>query len=199
MRVNAKSRINAPEALLFKENIVVLLSNLKNKILNDNYIFILQVMSFIGLDGMAAPQLKEVPSSLYSAEKWKGYYISTLAICHALYHKCKLVHGDLSEYNLLLHEDKVFVIDFGQAVDISHPSHLDFLGRDIRTLSAFFRRKDVSVIDPEVALQLVLMDLPAFFDETFNLNSNPDSEVCSEPVSVEFKERLVASIIELEL
>ncbi len=154
-------------------------------------------MSFIGRDGMAAPQLKEVPSSSYSMEQWEQYYMYTMAVCHAMYHKCKLVHGDLSEYNLLLHDEKVFVIDFGQSVDISHPLHLDFLSRDIKTLSAFFKKKDVSVVDPDLALQLVLTDVSSFFDES---DGHINSEVIiSQPAILQFKEKLVSIIIELEI
>ena len=47
----------------------------------------------------------------------------------AMYSKCKLVHADLSEYNILYWGRKIQVIDLGQAVEITHPSAADFLLR----------------------------------------------------------------------
>lgn len=58
------------------------------------------VMSFIGSkNGIAAPRLKDVifqdEDEIYNA------YSQLLKNLWRLYHKCKLVHADLSEYNLL--------------------------------------------------------------------------------------------------
>ena len=60
-----------------------------------------------------------------------------------LYQKAKLVHADLSEYNMLVYRKKVYFIDFGQAVDSMHPSADAFLERDVRNVTNFFRKKGV--------------------------------------------------------
>jgi len=56
-----------------------------------------------------------------------------------------LVHGDLSEYNLVVHEGELYVIDLGQAVTVHHPNARDFLERDCDNVAAFFARQGVDV------------------------------------------------------
>ena len=58
-----------------------------------------------------------------------------------------LVHGDLSEYNLIIHDGELVVIDLGQAVTVHHPNANDFLERDCRNVASFFSRQGLDV-DP---------------------------------------------------
>lgn len=62
-------------------------------------------------------------------------------IVRRLYQRCKLVHADLSEYNLLYYKDEVWVIDVSQAVEHDHPMALDFLRRDCSIVQEFFGKK----------------------------------------------------------
>ncbi|MFC6719525.1 serine/threonine-protein kinase Rio1 [Natrialbaceae archaeon GCM10025810] len=61
-----------------------------------------------------------------------------------------LIHGDLSEYNVVVHEGHLVVIDLGQAVTVHHPNSRDFLERDCRNVAAFFRRQGLEVDDDEL-------------------------------------------------
>lgn len=98
-----------------------------------------------------SPQLKEVES--LSTEKWEDCYQQTLVLIKDLYQKCKLVHADLSEYNLLLHNKaKVYVLDFGQALDTSHPEHKTYLLRDLDIVNNFFIKKGVCVQNAQEVL-----------------------------------------------
>ncbi len=63
-----------------------------------------------------------------------------------MYQKCKLVHGDLSEYNMLYHEGKVWIIDVSQSVDLDHPHAFDFLREDCLHVNTFFERNGTKVI-----------------------------------------------------
>jgi RIO kinase 1 len=56
-----------------------------------------------------------------------------------------LVHGDLSEYNLIIHDGELVVIDLGQAVTVHHPNAGDFLERDCRNVASFFTRQGIDV------------------------------------------------------
>ncbi len=56
------------------------------------------------------------------------------------YHDARLVHADLSEYNVLYWRKRPYVIDVGQAVDTHHPRAREFLERDVRNLCRFFSK-----------------------------------------------------------
>ncbi len=51
-----------------------------------------------------------------------------------------LVHGDISEYNILMVGEIPYIIDFGQAVVTKHPKASEFLDRDITNLLYYFKK-----------------------------------------------------------
>lgn len=77
-----------------------------------------------------------------------------------LYQECHLIHADLSEYNLLYYNEKIYVIDVSQSVEHDHPQAFNFLRRDIINVNDFFDRKGVSVFTPQqVFLFIVSLDV----------------------------------------
>lgn len=65
-----------------------------------------------------------------------------------LYQKARLVHADLSEYNIFKTEGgKIMLFDFGSAVDVQHPHSEEFLVRDIVNINRFFEKRGVQVLD----------------------------------------------------
>ncbi|XP_021286104.1 serine/threonine-protein kinase rio1-like [Herrania umbratica] len=101
------------------------------------------VMEFIGKAGWAAPRLKDASLSL---DKLRECYVEMILAMRTLYQKCKLVHGDLSEYNILYFEGHLYIIDVSQAVDLDHPHALDFLREDCVHVSDFFKKHGVAVM-----------------------------------------------------
>jgi RIO kinase 1 len=101
------------------------------------------VMEFIGKGGWAAPRLKD---AALSDDKQRESYFEIVTTMRTLYQKCKLVHGDLSEYNILYFEGHLYIIDVSQSVDLDHPSALDFLKEDCLHVSDFFKKRGVAVM-----------------------------------------------------
>ncbi|XP_029979567.1 serine/threonine-protein kinase RIO3 [Sphaeramia orbicularis] len=116
-----KAEIPCPEVVLLKKHILV--------------------MSFIGKDHVPAPKLKD---AMLSSEDMKTAYHQVLHLMQQLYQECHLVHADLSEYNILWHQGKVWLIDVSQSVEPTHPHGLEFLFRDCRNVSTFFQKRGVS-------------------------------------------------------
>jgi RIO kinase 1 len=57
-----------------------------------------------------------------------------------MYQKAGLVHGDLSEYNMLYQKGLLYFIDVSQSVEEDHPRALDFLRMDCKNVTDFFRK-----------------------------------------------------------
>ena len=57
-----------------------------------------------GEDGIPAKLLKDCISQITKLSKWIGYYVEIIKHMRTMYQVCKLVHGDLSEFNILLHK-----------------------------------------------------------------------------------------------
>jgi len=73
-------------------------------------------------------------------------------------HGAGLVHGDLSEYNLIIHDGELVVIDLGQAVTVHHPNADDFLARDCRNVASFFTRQGTDVDPGELRAFVTAVD-----------------------------------------
>lgn len=103
------------------------------------------VMEFLGdRKGWAYPRLRD--SGVNSDDEWKDLYIQLLGIMRRLYQVCKLVHADLSEYNILYHNQRLYIIDVSQSVEHDHPRSLEFLRMDIKNVGDFFRRQGVDTL-----------------------------------------------------
>ncbi|NYT02836.1 MAG: serine/threonine protein kinase, partial [Methanosarcinales archaeon] len=63
-----------------------------------------------------------------------------------------LVHADLSEFNVFVGEEGVKIIDWAQAIPLSHPHARELLERDVSNLLKFFKRKYDLNIDLQEAL-----------------------------------------------
>ncbi|MFB3889609.1 MAG: serine protein kinase RIO [Candidatus Bathyarchaeia archaeon] len=102
------------------------------------------VMEFIGKDGVSAPSLKEQSPG----DPEKAYEV-LLTYMERLYRKAKLVHGDLSEYNVMSWKGRLVVFDMSQSVPITHPLAMFMLNRDIANVNRFFSRLGVRVLSNE--------------------------------------------------
>ncbi|KAF2482747.1 RIO1 family-domain-containing protein [Neohortaea acidophila] len=113
------------------------------------------VMSFIGDGkGWPAPRLRDV--QLEDASEWREIYLDLLGHMRKMYRVCRLVHADLSEYNLLYHARKLYVIDVSQSVEHDHPRSLEFLRMDVKNVSDFFARKGVDTLSERAVFGFVV-------------------------------------------
>jgi len=119
-----KVELKVPEPLYIKNNILV--------------------MEYIGDGPNPAPKLKDIKN----LKNIKAVFEELLDFIKILYQKAKLVHGDLSEFNILYHNRKPIVIDISQAVSIQHPKAEEYLVRDIRNLFNFFKKLGIETPDP---------------------------------------------------
>jgi len=102
------------------------------------------IMSFIGKNGVSAPLLKEV-----SLKNPRQVYRRLLTYVKKLYQKAKLVHADLSEYNIMIWKNTPVLFDVSQAVTLEHPMADQFLRRDLQNLYKYFKKLGVDVLSVE--------------------------------------------------
>jgi len=107
--------VNAPRSIAAKNNVLV--------------------MDFIGTDDEPCPMLK-----LVEPEDPERVFEDVLEDLNRLYCGAEMVHGDLSEYNILMRDDSPVIIDFSMGILRSHPRAEELLRRDIKNLCRFFSR-----------------------------------------------------------
>uniref|UniRef100_A0A5F8G9L5 Serine/threonine-protein kinase RIO1 n=1 Tax=Monodelphis domestica TaxID=13616 RepID=A0A5F8G9L5_MONDO len=101
------------------------------------------VMSFIGKDDMPAPLLK---NAQLSESKARELYLQVIQYMRRMYQDARLVHADLSEFNMLYCNGDVYIIDVSQSVEHDHPHALEFLRKDCANVNDFFLKHSVAVM-----------------------------------------------------
>ncbi len=102
------------------------------------------VMEFIGSGGSPAPKLQD--SVIEDAQR---LYQNLSEEIRRMVQDAKLVHGDLSPYNVLLRDQSPVLIDVAQSIGWGHPQARELLWRDAVNFARFFRRKGVNTSPEE--------------------------------------------------
>ncbi|XP_055855961.1 serine/threonine-protein kinase RIO1 [Episyrphus balteatus] len=134
------------------------------------------VMEFCGKNGWPSPKLKDVD---ISSSKARELYRECVVIMWKIYNKCKLVHADLSEFNILLQDGQLVIIDVSQSVEHDHPHAFDFLRKDCTNISEFFRKKSVATMTVKELFDFIT-------DQTIN---DENMEECLNEISERIKDR----------
>ncbi|MHA2400825.1 MAG: serine protein kinase RIO [Promethearchaeota archaeon] len=103
------------------------------------------IMEYIGFESIPAPVLKDIKAPKDPVKLFN----EVLNFMKNLYQKAKLVHGDLSEFNILYHNQKPVIIDISQGVSVQHPKAEVYLVRDIRNIFNYFEKIGVNTPDPK--------------------------------------------------
>ncbi len=99
------------------------------------------MLEFIGdPDGTAAPRLAQCrPDRRELADLFEQCVAAMHALARAGY-----AHGDLSAYNLLVHDGRLVMIDLPQVVDlVANPQGPEYLQRDCENICAWFARRGI--------------------------------------------------------
>jgi len=101
------------------------------------------VMTFIGEDGIPAPLLRE-----RAPENSQTFYEQVLEEMQRMWQKAGLAHGDLSEYNIMISDEKPVIFDVSQAMLTIHPMAEMLVERDIQNVNYNFKRLGAETRDP---------------------------------------------------
>jgi len=114
---------------------------------------ILHTVAIEFIDGLMLYEVKELidPYNVFNQ------IINTVK---TIYRTVGMVHGDLSEYNILVNssddEEKIYIIDWPQYTLSTDPMALRLLERDVKHIVGFFRRRFHLDISLEETLKYVL-------------------------------------------
>lgn len=100
------------------------------------------LMEFVGRDGVAAPRLAQARPERDLLPALFAQLVEALETLA----EHGWAHGDLSAFNVLLHGERLVIIDWPQIVDvIGNPNGFEFLQRDVANICAWFTGQGLPV------------------------------------------------------
>ena len=123
--LKARERIRVPTPIVQKDHVLV--------------------MELIGYGSTVSPMLKD-----QYPDDPETFFEELVNIMRTLWQDVGLVHGDLSEFNILNHEEKPILIDFSQSTLKESPGSVELLVRDVKNLCRFFTKLGVACDEKEV-------------------------------------------------
>jgi RIO kinase 1 len=122
--------LNAPEPVAYEDNVLL--------------------MAFLGKQFQPAPRLNEI--ELANPETALDELVDAM---DRLWNDEEMVHGDLSAFNVLIWQGKVYLIDFSQAVLTHHPRAEELLERDIENVLRHFQKTYGIDRDPDEIIDTI--------------------------------------------
>ena len=152
------------------------------------------VMEFLGdKRGWAFPRLRDARLEGDDVEnQWRNLYIQLLGIMRRMYNVCKLVHADLSEYNILYNDKKLYIIDVSQSVEHEHPRALEFMRMDIKNVGDFFRRQGIDTLQDRTIFNFITsptgpVEEPALSEAVENLYKTREAVADNDEAAAEME------------
>lgn len=99
-----------------------------------------------------------MPALINTEEITLNDYQQVIEQMTMLYQKAKLVHADLSEYNIFKTNLGIMLFDFGSAIDIQQPNSKQFLFRDVSNINRFFEKRGIEVLPTAQVIEKIRGD-----------------------------------------
>ncbi len=127
-----------------------------------NNILILEMLR--NEDGTIAKRLDDF-KLCEGKELWVDFYNQSLTLLHDIYNKAALIHADFSSYNLLVKNNKLYVIDVGQSIEKDAENSHHFLIMDIVNNNNFFKSRGVTVKDAkDIFISITNLKIPEYLN-----------------------------------
>lgn len=111
---------------------------------------VLLLQMIVDENGQPAPRLNDIQ---LTPEDARAYH--QVLICEAVKMLCAgLVHGDLSEFNVLASKDGLVIIDLPQAIQATANNAFGLFERDLIQLAAFFGRYAPEILETNYAKEI---------------------------------------------
>ncbi|WP_054854331.1 serine protein kinase RIO [Vulcanisaeta distributa] len=116
-------------------------------------ILVMEFISYRGISGIPAPLIKDEPP-----ENPAAAYLTIIKYVERAFILGKIIHADLSEFNIVNTGNELVIIDWGgSAVKANHPNATEFLLRDIENVNRYFSREfRIEVFNSKVLLNTLL-------------------------------------------